>query len=310
MRRIHVVAAVIRNADNAILIAKRPADKHQGGLWEFPGGKVEAGESPQQALARELEEELGITPTVSHPLIRIAHDYPDKQVLLDVWQVSAFAGEPHGREQQPLRWVAPQELPAFAFPAANLPIITAARLPERLLITPDPSDEPQLLDWLARRLQRGISLVLLRAKSLDDAAYRALAISALALCRAHGAALLLHGHAGLLATLEADGVHVDSTTLMQLPARPVSAAQWFSAATHNAAELQQAMRLGADFVTLSPVQGTASHPGVAGMGWGLFAELVGSATLPVYALGGMSAADLEQAWAAGAQGIAGISHLA
>ena len=101
MKRIHVAAAVIRCVDGQILLAKRPEDKHQGGLWEFPGGKVEASETVQAALSRELEEELGIRPSAARPLIQVRHDYPDKQVLLDVWEVSAFTGEPHGAEGQP-----------------------------------------------------------------------------------------------------------------------------------------------------------------------------------------------------------------
>ena len=96
MKRVHVAAAVIRGADGRVLIAKRPQDKHQGGLWEFPGGKVEEGEAVERALARELEEELGIRVEAARPLIQVQHDYPDKQVLLDVWEVSSFTGEPHG----------------------------------------------------------------------------------------------------------------------------------------------------------------------------------------------------------------------
>ena len=105
MKRVHVAAAVIRGTDGSILIARRADTQHQGGLWEFPGGKVEAGESVEAALARELKEELGITVEVARPLIKVQHDYPDKQVLLDVWEVSAFSGEPHGVEGQPLAWL-------------------------------------------------------------------------------------------------------------------------------------------------------------------------------------------------------------
>ena len=145
MKRIHVAAAVIRGADGQILLAKRPEDKHQGGLWEFPGGKVESGETVQAALARELEEELDIRPTAARPLIQVRHDYPDKQVLLDVWEVSAFTGEPHGAEGQPLAWVSPRQLGDYEFPAANRPIVAAARLPEQYLITPEGLSGPELL---------------------------------------------------------------------------------------------------------------------------------------------------------------------
>ncbi|WP_339668739.1 8-oxo-dGTP diphosphatase MutT [Dasania marina] len=122
---VHVAVGVILNAQQQILIALRHDSSHQGGLWEFPGGKVEANESVQQALARELEEELGIITQRLQPLTQIHHDYGDKTVHLDVWWVTAFSGEPLGREGQPLKWVAAAELTAFDFPKANKPIIDA-----------------------------------------------------------------------------------------------------------------------------------------------------------------------------------------
>jgi mutator protein MutT len=132
VKRIHVAAAVIRDDAGKILIARRADTQHQGGLWEFPGGKVEADESVETALARELHEELGIVVDAARPLIKVRHDYPDKQVLLDVWEVSAFTGQPHGAEGQPLAWVTPRDLANYEFPAANQPIVAAARLPKGL----------------------------------------------------------------------------------------------------------------------------------------------------------------------------------
>src|SRR5690606_11205799 len=175
----------------------RPLDKHQGGLWEFPGGKVEAGESVQVALARELLEELGIEVTRAQPLIQVRHDYPDKQVLLDVWQVLAFRGEAHGAEGQPLAWVTASELDGFEFPAANRPIVSAAQLPDRYLITPEGLDTPQLLCGIERALARGVRLVQLRAPGMPLTAYRTLAADALALA-AGQAQLMLKGPAELL----------------------------------------------------------------------------------------------------------------
>ncbi len=116
MKRVHVAAAVIRDDSGKILIARRADTQHQGGLWEFPGGKVEADESVETALARELHEELGIVVGAARPLIKVRHDYPDKQVLLDVWEVSSFSGEPHGAEGQPLAWVTAKELVNYEFP--------------------------------------------------------------------------------------------------------------------------------------------------------------------------------------------------
>jgi 8-oxo-dGTP diphosphatase len=127
IKRIHVVAAVIYGDLGQILIARRPKHLHQGGLWEFPGGKIEAGESAYQGLVRELNEELAINVTTATPYMQVSHDYRDKHVLLDIWQVTAFTGEPRGVEGQECRWVPLTELlgdaSSYEFPEANKPIL-------------------------------------------------------------------------------------------------------------------------------------------------------------------------------------------
>ena len=123
MKTIHVAVGVLINPAGAVLIARRPDRVHQGGLWEFPGGKVEEGEPVAMALNRELHEELGVTVQVAEPWLQVGHDYPDQRVWLDVWRVTAWQGEPQGREGQPLVWAWPAELATFAFPAADQPII-------------------------------------------------------------------------------------------------------------------------------------------------------------------------------------------
>lgn len=309
MKRIRVAAAVIRRGEE-VLIARRPADKHQGGLWEFPGGKVEPGEGVREALARELEEELGIVPEQARPLICISHDYPDKSVCLDVWEVTTFRGGPEGREGQPLRWVPAEALPSYAFPAANQPIVTAARLPSRYAISPDSLDREVLTAWAEERLSRGIRLLLLRAPSLPEQAYLRLAEALLPRCREAGARLLLHGDPVLLERLPtADGLHMPARFMKALARRPLPAGKWWAVSTHDASEMALAGQLGADFVTLSPVQPTASHPEASTLGWARFTELAAKATVPVYALGGLGEADIETAWQAGAQGIAAIRGL-
>lgn len=310
MKRIHVAAAVIRGADGRILIARRPDDKHQGGLWEFPGGKVEADESVEQALARELDEELGIRPSAARPLLQVRHDYPDKQVLLDVWDVSAFTGEPHGAEGQPLAWVAPDRLGDYQFPAANRPIVAAARLPERYLITPDDLDPLALLDGIQAALGQGVRLIQLRAPQLSAEQYRALAADALGLC-AGRAQLLLKGPLAWLADFPTAGWHLTARQLSELAqgGRPLAARSWLAASCHSLEELALATQLDVDFVTLSPLRPTLSHPGAPALGWTRAAELLQGVNLPVYLLGGLGPADIPQAWQAGAQGVAGIRGL-
>ncbi|WP_444901094.1 8-oxo-dGTP diphosphatase MutT [Microbulbifer sp. SSSA007] len=124
---IHVAVGVVSRDDGKILIARRPDHLHMGGRWEFPGGKVEEGESVQQALSRELREEVAIEITELVPLVEIRHEYPEKTVLLDTWQVTAFTGEAMGQEGQETAWVAVQELDNFQFPDANQAIIEAIK---------------------------------------------------------------------------------------------------------------------------------------------------------------------------------------
>jgi len=301
-----VAVGVIVDERGYILITRRPAHVHQGGLWEFPGGKIEAGENAAQALARELKEELGIQPRDMRPLIGLRHAYPDRRVHLMVWRVTSWQGRPQTREGQTMRWVEPEHLPALPFPAANRPIITAARLPDHYLITPSPRHEGDFLDRLQQALERGVRLVQLRAHELEPSAYVQLAEQVLRLTRRHGARLLLNAEPALLEHVDADGIHLSARRLMLLQRRPVARDRWLAASCHNAAELAQARRLEADFAVLSPLQTTASHPGAAPLGWTRFAELVDDLPLPVFALGGLTAGDKTRAFAHGAQGVAAI----
>ncbi len=303
-----MAAAIVR--DGKLLLARRHVDVHQGGLWEFPGGKVECGEDARTALARELDEELGITLESARLLISVPHDYPDKSILLDVWRVDGFSGEAYGREGQPLMWVAIDELQQHDFPRANLPVITAMQLPAHYLITPDPQKEgDQFLKCLEVSLQAGVRLVQLRAKSLERQAYCALAVEVKALCRRYGAKLLLNGSADMVLEVGADGLHLSGHELSSLNSRPLGSNYKLSASCHDAAELKQASDVGVDFAVLSPVMPTNTHPGAETLGWQQFESLLEASPVPVYALGGMALADLATAQAAGAQGVAAIGAL-
>jgi 8-oxo-dGTP diphosphatase len=314
--RTHVVAGVIVNERGQVLLSRRPPQAHQGDLWEFPGGKVEHGESAAQALRRELEEELAIRPVGQRPLIQIAHDYPDRRVLLDVWRVDRFQGRRYeqrdtGSEGQPLRWVAPDDLAGYRFPAANRPVITAARLPDRYLITPEPgTDREAFLQDIRRALDTGVSLVRLRAWTLAPTAYLELAGRVVELCHRYRARVLLSGRLPQIGTglhdCAADGLHLNRQQLRQLERRPVSEEQWLAASCHDGDELHRAQALGVDFVTLSPVLPTPSHADARPLGWQRFGQLCARHGLPVYALGGVAQQQLMTAWQHGGQGIAGI----
>jgi len=290
-----------------VLIAQRPKGRHQGGLWEFPGGKVEPGEDRRAALRRELREELGIEITIARPLIRVRHRYADRAVLLDCWRVSHWEGAVHGREGQRIAWARPEALDERRFLPADKAIITAARLPALYLISPDPGpDLDAFLATLDARLGAGVRLFQLRCREMTSARYRALVREARALCERHGARLLLNSGLGQALAREAHGLHLRSADLLALPRRPLGRDRLVAASCHDAAEIDKAARLGLDFIVLGPVLTTPTHPGARTLGWTSFTDLVRGASLPVYALGGLGPAHLPLAWRSGAQGIAAI----
>ncbi len=305
---LEVAAAVIERMGQ-ILISKRAKPKHQGGKWEFPGGKLEMGETSQQALARELKEELGIVINNARPLIQILHHYPEKSVRLSVFKVTGFSGKPQGREGQPIRWVKLSQLNEFEFPTANLPIIQAAQLPEVCAITPPAwDDSAQLLESLKKNLPLH-DLAVLRLPEYSQSGYTEVAVNAVKIANSAGSKLLLTSSAEEVMNLNAGGLHLNSKRLMSLESRPVTKDYLVSAACHSVKELKQAEKLQLDFVFLSPVKMTNSHPDATSMGWPEFLALVECCQIPVYALGGMRAADLNQSFRCGAQGVAGISGI-
>jgi 8-oxo-dGTP diphosphatase len=305
---VHVVAAALVDADGRVLLAQRPDGKHLAGYWEFPGGKVEPGETPLQALQREIHEEIGVRVASAEPLIRIPWRYTAKRILLDVYRVRAFDGVPHSCEGQALKWVPATALDPNEMPAADHPVIHALALPSQYLITPQPgTDEAGFLARLDAALERGVRLVQLRAKDSDDDTLRRLIPACLSRVRAAGGQLLINTRIDLVEEFDLDGVHVTAAQLAQLDARPVSAKRWFAASCHGAAEVERAQALGADFVVLGSVAKTSSHPRQQPLGWSAFEALCGDAIVPVYALGGLTQDDLATALEAGAQGIAGIS---
>jgi 8-oxo-dGTP diphosphatase len=304
---LRVAVGVVCNDVGEVLIARRAAKAHQGGLWEFPGGKVEQGETVEDALRRELREELSIVVDAARPLIKIAHDYGDKQVLLDVWRVEAFNGEPQGLEGQPIRWAAVEELPKLAFPAANRPIIAAARLPSYYPIVDDGmGNENFLFEQLDRLSRSGYRLAQWRVKTLQGSVYMKLAKKAVAFARLRGLALVLNSEPEQTTEVGAAGVHLTGPRLWALRRRPLPERLWVASSCHTLEDIRQAESIGADFIVLSPVLPTLSHPGIPPLGWEQFGIWAETARLPVFALGGLNRSHLAQANRHGAQGVAGI----
>lgn len=307
LRSIHVVAGVITDARGRILLTRRTEGRDLAGLWEFPGGKREPGETSEAALIRELQEELGIHVDVGAPVIEVPQRYPDKRLRLDVRHVRAWKGSPRGHEGQAMAWVAPDKLPRYDMPPADRPVVAALLRPDRYLVTPAPGNSDEAwLAGLSTALAAGIRLVQLRAgDATAGTRWRDLVTEAVRRCRAAGAQVLINGDAELASELGA-GLHLRSQQLLQATERPLSAEHLVAASCHDADELRQAERIGCSFAVLGPVRATATHPGTQPLGWERFALLRESVSLPLYAIGGLAPHDLTEARRHGAQGVAAI----
>ncbi len=303
VRWIDVAAAVIEREDGEFLLAQRPPGKVYEGWWEFPGGKVETGEPVAEALSRELREELGIEVRRAYPWITRTYVYPHGNVRLHFYRVVDWQGQPQSREGQAFAWQRMPGLTVSPVLPANGPILGALALPLLLGITPaEIPDESDFLSALDEALKDGLRFVQIRVPALSADRCRAFSETVSARVLAAGGRVV--GNRGNAWTSATDGIHLRAADLMALDARP--AGDLVGASCHGVEELEQAERLGLDYAVLGPVLATASHPGQAGIGWQRFTELAAGRSLPVYAIGGLSAEDLPQARAAGAHGIAAI----
>ncbi len=305
-----IAIAVIFGHQGDILISQRQRIADQGGLWEFPGGKIESGESAKEALQRELSEELGIRATIMRPLIRFPYRYTNQNLFFNVWRVDDFEGEPKALEGQPLHYVAQNELANCDFPAANRVIIGALNLADCLLITPDPGAESEWTGFLSHLKGRlsvaGPTLqVIFRAKSLNSLKYQKLARQVASICLERGVVLQLTEESDIVGV----GLHLTSARLRAAGTGICKQGRQLSASCHDLEELQIAEALGADFALLSPVQATQSHPDASPLGWQTFQDYTDQISIPVYALGGMAASDLGEARFHGGQGVAAIRAL-
>ncbi|MGH8646502.1 MAG: Nudix family hydrolase [Gammaproteobacteria bacterium] len=303
---LHVAVAVVSDEQSRVLICQRPRHKHLGGFWEFPGGKVQAGEEVTAALRRELREEIGIEGDPLRPFIQIQHRYPDRGVFLDVWRVVRWRGSAQPMEGQRIQWVNPLELDPQQFPAADIPIIKALRLPSLYLISPEPAPIAPFLAKLGQCLEAGARLLQLRAKHLAPRDLGPLAAQSIELCAPYGARLLLNADPVYAQSLGTDGVHLTAARLLRLRERPLDHRFLVAASCHNAVEIEHACNISVDFVVLGPVRPTPTHANTKILNWEEFRDLVRASQVPVFALGGLEPKHMAQAWRCGAQGIAAI----
>ncbi len=310
MSPIDVAVGVLIRDDGSFLLAQRPDGKPMAGYWEFPGGKLEDGESVFDALAREFDEELGLRIIAAHPWVQRVVVYPHATVRLHFWRCygegRGWQGEPEPREGQRFRWERIEQLTTEPWLEGALPVRRWMRLPSTYAISHATTmGVGAFLAALDRRIADGtIEQLQLREPGMDENAFTGLFDAVVARCTAHGVRLLVNSAHPKRYWSRADGVHLSSRALMSLESRPTI--DWCFASCHDALELARAGELGLDAAVLGPVGPTASHPDAEPLGWSGFAGIARGTSLPVYALGGLTAKDLAIARDAGAHGVAMI----
>jgi 8-oxo-dGTP diphosphatase len=290
------------------LLARRPEGKVYAGWWEFPGGKVEAGENFRDALVRELHEELGITITQATPWLTREFVYPHATVRIRFFRVTAWEGEIHPHEHDAIAWLKhddyTQGRPTVdPILPANGPILKALALPCVCAITNAEGNGVEAeLARLDRALADGLRFVQVRDKRLPAADRARFAQEVVARGHAHGAIVVVNDDAALAARSGADGLHLSAAALRQLASRP--AFGWVGASCHTHEELARAAELELDYALLGAVLPTPTHPEAHGMGWPAFETMIERSPLPVFALGGLRPAMRPEAQSHGAHGVA------
>jgi 8-oxo-dGTP diphosphatase len=312
----HVAVGVIQRQDGLVLLAERPVGKPWAGYWEFPGGKIEEGETPEYALKRELQEELGIEVKSLYPWLTRTFDYAakydsngqleshSKTVQLHFFIVTKWDSEPIGLEKQTLVWQSPEKIEVSPMLPANAPIFAALSLPTIYAITnSNELGEDLFFERLKDALGNGLKIIQLREKQYSAESFEIFAGRVIKMAAPFGARIVINSNNKFdRSNLNFAGIHLSSTDLMQLQTKPVG--MLCGASCHNEKEMAQAEVLNLDYVILSPVQMTSSHPNAEILGWDRFADMIRNYSLPVYALGGMKLSDLHQARLRGAHGVA------
>jgi 8-oxo-dGTP diphosphatase len=302
---VDVAVGILIRPDGRLLLASRPAGKPYSGYWEFPGGKLEPGETVAHALARELHEELGVDIGPVFPWLVRVFDYPHALVRLHFCRVFEWRGELHARERQGFGFYPLDALPSPLLPA-TIPVLRGLELPAVHGISAARAfGIDEFLRRLRAALDRGLRFVQLREPELAEDEVERLFPEMRAMTHAAGARLLVNSRHRRGLWERADGVHLTSHALREMRERPTL--PWVGASVHDAAELGRAGDLGLDYAVLGAVKATASHPGQAPLGWTEFERIAGTAALPVYAIGGMEVESLPLAMACGAHGIALLS---
>lgn len=300
---LEVVIAVIINAKSQVLIAKRKQDQFMSDYWEFPGGKIEKGETRAKSLARELKEELNITIADAVLIHTMTHQYTQHKVRLWVYKINSFAGNIAGFEGQQILWTSFKDLNKLNLLPTMRAIVNRMIMPTKYWITPELS-QLNLLSELKNRIKK-ISMVQLRTK---DCADKKFFNDFYQICKKHNITFILNNKDKNFEE-NCDGWHLSSKELFCFDKRPCAKDKILGVSAHCIEDIEYAYAIDADYISISPVAKTQSHPNTKAIGWHIAKKFVEKSNLPVYLLGGMADKDINRAIDIGAQGIAGISKL-
>ena len=303
-----IALAVVTNEQGEILLTQRKKNTHLAGLWEFPGGKLDQGESFKQALRRELAEEIGITLASCRKLINFKYNYPDRQLHLQVFQLSTQQHEVTLKEHQAAQWLQQTQLSSVALPAANQIILNALRMPDIYAIADHDVFASALLDQVEQQLKAGIRLLQYRVHGHPSARIITSGRAIKALCDRYGATMVLNSEWRYWDEIEPHGVHIKSADLARMQQTPAAdlAYRVISASCHTPQQAELINSLDIAAVLVGPVQTTLTHPQQRPVGWIGFSKLCARINRPVYAIGGCRAHDVATAQVYGGHGIAAI----
>ena len=299
---IEVVVGVIHNDSKEIFISRRKKNQFMSGYWELPGGKVENNEDLSSALKRELFEEIGIKIEKYNLIQTIQQEYPKRIINLSVYVIEKYSGTPVGKEGQDFSWSSIEKIEEYELLPTMLKIINRLSLPNSYWITPDNHNSNSVFEECNQRLSEGVKIIQLRSKSQLDKAY---IDNFNKLCQLNQAKLVLNmPHIDF--DEPCDGWHLTSTELMTTSTREFPDDKLFGASAHNLIEAKHAEKISVDYISLSPINETPSHPQTQILGWEKASEIIIQCKVPIYLLGGMDKDSMDKALSIGAQGIAGI----
>ena len=299
---IEVVVGVIHNDSKEIFISRRKKNQFMSGYWELPGGKVENNEDLSSALKRELFEEIGIKIEKYNLIQTIQQQYPKRIINLSVYVIEKYSGTPVGKEGQDFSWSSIEKIEEYELLPTMLKIINRLSLPNSYWITPDNHNSNSVFEECNQRLSEGVKIIQLRSKSQLDKAY---IDNFNKLCQLNQAKLVLNmPHIDF--DEPCDGWHLTSIELMTTSTREFPDDKLFGASAHNLIEAKHAEKISVDYISLSPINETPSHPQTQILGWEKASEIIIQCKVPIYLLGGMDKDSMDKALSIGAQGIAGI----